>query len=197
MSEVSSWGSQSESCAGQHEGTLNWSPFYNVRSSSSSSKSGDDRECEAYRLNTNTEHSLRLYVHVHYLSCWKKRALPSGWRGKDCCWSGKASEKQEGARELDPALHLAGIPKMEDNGLTCLPSCHPSAALERQTTKGFLALGRVQPKGFRPKPKEGVTKLSISAESRKELKGNRKIWKKLKEGISVLSAEIGLKMLQK
>ena len=42
---------------------------------------------------------------------------------------------------------------------------------------------RDQPKGFRPKPKEGVTKLSVSAESRKEPKGNRKIWKKPKEVI--------------
>ena len=31
---------------------------------------------------------------------------------------------------------------------------------------------RVQPKGFWPKLKEGVTKLSILAKSRKELKGN-------------------------
>ena len=41
---------------------------------------------------------------------------------------------------------------------------------------------RVQPKGFWPKRIEGVTKLSISAESRKEPKANRKIWMKPEEG---------------
>ena len=47
-----------------------------------------------------------------------------------------------------------------------------------------LLPSRDQPKGFRPKPKEGVLKSTILAESRKEPKGNRKSRKKPKEGIS-------------
>ena len=49
--------------------------------------------------------------------------------------------------------------------------------------RGLKGQAKVQPKGFWLKPKEGIWKLVILAESRKEPKGNRKIQKKLKEGI--------------
>ena len=119
----------------------------------------------------------------------------------------------EGERERESANHLyhhhSTAPQFTSSSF--LSSCDRfrmewKGRKERReggrAERTFSLLGRSvevrdQPKGFRPKPKEGVLISTISAESRKEPKGNRKIRKKPKEGISVLSAKIGLKMLPK